>query len=69
MPRTIADLFMGTGEEATSPIRPKVTLSSDSILHLLPRDARKVLVQQVQMMQILESRPVMLMMPYVISVR
>jgi protease-4 len=69
-PRTIADLFGASGEEeARLPVAPRITINADSVLHLLPAAQRKMLIQQVQMAQILEGRPVMLMSPYVITVK
>ena len=69
-PKTLADLFAGTDDEETRmPIRPKVTVKSDSMLNLLPSSARKILSQQVQMLQLLENRPVILVSPYTITIR
>jgi hypothetical protein len=69
-PKTLADLFAGhSDDEARTPIRPKVTIKSDSLLNLLPPSARRILSQQVQTLQLLESRPVILVSPYTITIR
>ncbi len=69
-PMTFADVFMGnSGTEAMSPFQPKITIPADSMLRAMPASTRQMLVRQMRMMQILEARPVMLMTPYVITVR
>ncbi len=70
-PRTIADLFTGGGGETAMPFAPNVsvTISPDSILHALAPSARKLLLQHVQAARLLQDRPVMLMSPYVITVK
>lgn len=68
-PKTLADLLMGGNDETALPFRPKVTISTDSVFHVLAPAQRKMLVQQIQSIRLLQNRPVMLMSPYVISVR
>jgi protease-4 len=68
-PKTFADLLMGRDEEVAMPFRPTVTIASDSILHALAPAQRKLVMQQLQSLQLLQDRPVMLMSPYVITVK
>jgi protease IV len=68
-PRTLADMFAGVEPEATFPFRPQVTLSPDSILQLLPQDMRRSFGQQLQAFELLQQHPVLLVSPYVLSVK
>lgn len=68
-PTTFADLLSGThGADAELPLRPSVKLQikADSILSALPANVRASLGQQLQLMEILENRPVAVMAPFVI---
>jgi len=73
--RSILDLILGRsggvddGPDARLPIQPKITLSSDSPLNLMPPAMRRLFMQQLQTMQLLEKRPVILLNPYVITVK
>ncbi len=70
---TFAEIISGRyREEADMPIsKPKMQMqvNADSFLHLLPRDLRHTLGQQLQLMQILENRPVALMSPFVLTTK
>jgi hypothetical protein len=73
-PRSLADMFLGaSGGETETPIRPKVDLQIDGevglLLKSLDPSARKLLGQQLQMIQILQQRPVALVAPFVVTVR
>jgi protease-4 len=70
--KSILDLLMGKAsadEEARLPFTPKITLSADSPLKFMPASARKMLMQQLQIIQLLDKRPVMLVSPYVITIK
>lgn len=71
--RTLGDLLSGNVDEAEAAMhfRPQMTLqvSADSVLRLLPSDTRKMLGQQLQFMTMLEQRPILLVSPYVITVK
>jgi protease IV len=67
-PRSLADLFLG-GADTQAPVRPQVTINADSMLHILPPSMRRMLGQQVMIMEMMEQRPVMLISPYIITVR
>lgn len=69
-PMSFADLLTGNrGPDAISPLKPAIQLQirADSLLKALPQDIRKVLGQQLQLMEILENRPVALMTPFVMT--
>jgi protease-4 len=72
-PRTLADYFGFEGPEARAAARealaPKITISPDSILRVLSPELGKVLVRQMQAMQLLQDRPVMLVTPYHVQVK
>lgn len=67
--RTLADLLRGGDVDAKMPFAPKTSLATDSLLHALSPRTSGVLMQQLQMLQLLQKRPVMLVSPYVITVR
>ena len=67
-PKTLADyLGMGSGAEATLPIRPQITIAPDSLLHLLSPQDQQLIAQQVVMAQLLQRRPFVLMTPFVMT--
>ncbi len=70
-PMTFADLMSGRdGAEAAFPVpapRIKLEVKADSLLHLLPANVRASLGQQLQLMEILENRPVAVMAPFVMT--
>ncbi|HWP39563.1 MAG TPA: signal peptide peptidase SppA [Tepidisphaeraceae bacterium] len=79
-PRTLADLFSGSGDDGQVEAEAMLLLSAqwrqgglvhgpDSLLLRLPPSARRQLVQQVQLMQILERSPVALVAPFVVTVK
>jgi protease-4 len=69
-PKTLADLLGSMGdEEARTIVQPRVTIGLDPVLHALPPSARKLISQQLQLMHLMEKRPVLLVAPYVITVK
>jgi protease-4 len=71
-PRTLADMFAGgsgAGNQAAFPFKPEIKISEDSILRTLSPTMRKSLSHQLQFMQLLQDRPVVLVSPYVITVK
>ena len=74
-PRTLAELLLGVaGAEASSPVQPKVSIDVQLgelsvVLKSLDPTTRKALSQQLQMIQILQHRPVALVAPFVVTVR
>jgi ClpP class serine protease len=78
-PRTLADFFGGGGgrgaatddasDAATHFLKPRIEISPDSILRLIAPSTRNLIGQQLQMAELLQRRPVLLMTPYVITVK
>ena len=70
-PRTLADLFGGgaEGTEARSRLSPKIELSITSALNFLPAAERRMITEQLQMAELLQKRPVILMSPIVVTPR
>ncbi len=69
-PRTIADYFTGgAGADTAMPFTPKITISPDSILRALPASTKQLITQQLQMVQLMQERPVVLMSPYVVKMQ
>jgi protease-4 len=71
-PTTLGDLLNGReGGEAAAPVRPAMVLpeAARSLLAPLPREVRIAIGRQVELMHILEKRPVALMSPFVITTR
>lgn len=67
-PMTFADLVNGRND-VTAPMRPRVQVAEDSILRALSPKLRQMLGQQLQAIQLLQQKPVILVTPYVISVK
>lgn len=67
---TLGDMLTGRSEaDAASIVRPMVQVKDDSIMRLLPRNVREQLVKQIQFMELLEQRPVVLMSPFSLQTR
>ena len=79
-PKTLAD-FLGGGappaggaeapdpEDTLNKLRPSVRVDADSVLHSLSPTLRRTLGMQIQTLQLLQDRPVILMSPYVVTVK
>jgi protease-4 len=69
--KSIVDMLTGRAseDEARMPYRPTIKISTDSPLNVMPASMRKLFVQQLQMIQLMDKRPVMLVSPYVITVK
>jgi protease-4 len=68
-PKTFADMFMSSGNQAAFPFTPTIKLSETSMLRVLSPSAQKAIGQQLEFLQLLQSRPVVLVAPYVLTVR
>lgn len=69
-PRTLADVLSGSRRGVSSPISPTTWMSAgDAGPAVLPKSVRTLLDQQIRLVQELERRPVMLLSPFVITVR
>jgi protease-4 len=71
--RTLADLFTKPDPDAQTPIHSQANilpnLSASPLLSMLDDSTRELFQNQLQMIQLLQRRPVMLMSPYVFTVR
>jgi ClpP class serine protease len=72
--RSLIDMISGRagsddGSEARLPYKAKLQISVDSPLLAMPPSLRHLLGQQLQMMQLLDKRPVMLINPYVVTLK
>jgi len=72
--RSILDLITGRagaddGPDVKLPNQPRIELSVDSPLKMLPASIRKAFMQQLQTIQLLDRRPVILVNPYIITVK
>ena len=66
-PKTLVDFINGSTEDAATPFRPHVELSPTSLLKALPAGLRATLGEELQMLQLLQKRPVILAMPFAIQ--
>jgi protease-4 len=70
-PRSLVELLSGRDEETESPVKmPQMNVGLDSTLLIaIPQSMRRLMQQQIQFMQLLDRKPVVLMSPFVISTR
>ncbi len=68
-PKTLADVLSGHGQDTLTAVHPKVTVSEDSVLRMLSPTMRGALLEQVQVLQLLQQRPVMLIAPCTVRVK
>ena len=70
-PASFADMLTGRDGAGASAggVLPKIQISADSLLRTLPASLRTSLGQQIDLMHVLENRPVALMSPYVLTIR
>jgi protease IV len=67
-PKTLADILTGNQNEALSPVRPNASFAQSALLKLLPEKLSTQLMQQVQLIQLLQSHPVLLAAPFTATV-
>ena len=69
-PKTLADLIGGGGgPEAAMAFKPKIQIDVLAMLKALDPATRKALGQQLQMIELLQQRPVVLVAPFTVTVR
>ena len=70
-PRTFADILNGndSDEDSAMPFAPKITLGADSVIRALPPALRCAVGQELQLITLLQQRPVVLASPYVLVIR
>ena len=62
-PRTLADLLNGGDSDTAMPFQPHVELAADSLLRGLGDRARDEVVQALDLVRLLQNRPVALLSP------
>ncbi len=71
--RSLLDVFSGGGGgsdvDAKMPWKAQIKLSVDSPLSALPPSLRARVIQQIHLMEVMDKRPVMLVSPYMITVK
>jgi hypothetical protein len=70
-PRTLADIFNGGGDgaDAALPFKPKIELGLDALFGPLDPSMRKLITSQLHAVEMLQHRPVLLLAPYVVTVK
>jgi protease-4 len=67
-PKTLGDILTGNGADAAMPFRPKIQVSDPLTEGLAPILA-KGLGRQLQMLQLLQNRPVVLVAPFEVTIK
>ncbi|MDP9172918.1 MAG: signal peptide peptidase SppA [Planctomycetota bacterium] len=70
--KTLADVFAAAGaggSDAAMPFSPKLNISADSLINALPAPVRQSLSQEMQILMLLQQRPVVLAAPYSLTVK
>jgi protease-4 len=69
-PRTIADMIWHNGDEAAFAFKPRIQLSAGGAVLGAPDQAtRHILGEQLQVLQLLQQRPVLLVSPCMVTIR
>ena len=68
VPKTLGDYLTGNGADAATPIRPRIEIK-DPILEGLAPMLRNGLGRELQMIQLLQKRPVLLVAPFEVTIR
>jgi protease-4 len=66
--KTLGDILRG-GPEARMPFQPKVEIGAESILRALSKTQARTLVRQIQFLQLMQQRPVVLVAPFSITTK
>jgi protease-4 len=67
--KTLADLLRGGEPEAKLPFRPQISLEQAGLFQAMSPSMRQMVKQQLQFLQLLQQRPVMLVSPYVVRMK
>jgi protease-4 len=72
-PKTLADIFSAGADPASAdtklPFKPKIEIGVDSLLRAMPPSMRRVVGLQLEMLEQLQRRPVILASPFILTVR
>ncbi len=64
--KTLMDMLSGNGAAVSSSIHPKIAISEDSVLKAMPREVVSMVGQQLEILQLLQERPVVLAAPFAV---
>jgi len=68
--RTLADILRGgVGQDARMPFKPQINLGEANLLNVLSPSAARLVRQQIQYIQLLQQRPVILVSPFVVNIK
>ena len=67
-PKSLGDLLTGNGADAAMPIKPKIEINAP-LLSILPTAMQKSLGREIQMLMLLQDRPVVLVAPFEVSIK
>jgi protease-4 len=71
--RSLIDMISGRssdeGPDARLPVAPRIRISVDSPLNAMPAQVRRLVGQQLQLIQLLDKRPIMLVAPYNVTLK
>jgi protease-4 len=67
-PKTLGDILMGGGADAAMPFKPKIEIN-DPLLQALAPLLKKGLGRELEMMQLLQDRPVVLVAPFEVTIK
>ena len=67
-PKTLGDILMGGGADAATPIRPQIELK-DPMLQAFSPILRRTFGREMQMIQLLQDRPVVLVAPFEVTIK
>lgn len=67
-PKTLGDILTGNGADAATPIRPKIEINDPMLQGIAPL-VKKGLGREMQMIQLLQDRPVVLMAPFEVTIK
>jgi protease-4 len=65
-PKTLMDLLSGGSSTTATTLQPKIELAADSVLRGMPPEVRSMVAEQMQILQLLQERPVVLAAPFAI---
>jgi ClpP class serine protease len=69
-PKSLGDLLTGGGgPEAANVFKPTIQINPDSILNAAPPQMRRTVARELQMLKMLQERPVVLMAPYTVTIK
>jgi protease-4 len=68
-PKSLGDIIMGGGADAAFLFKPTVQISPDSLLGAASPSLRRAMAREIQMMQVLQQRPVVLLAPYQVEIK